>query len=559
MSYAQLIAYIDGLYSDGSLSEQDYVDIINYIVSNGDPETDPRDLIQIRRGNEDDLPTLAQGEMAFTLDTHKLFIGGLNGNVTIHIDYINVKHFGAKGDGVTDDTSKIQAAIALAETIGGGAVFFPSGNYVVDATLTIEADNVSLLGVGAASIITSKSTTNNVIDIYSSLGTINKIIIEKLSFNSSVTRTAGTCLNFLDVVKPIVKDCFINNHFNAIALSTCLESLVDSVNVKDTTNIGINLFFGDDFTISNSYLTNDSVSPGSVGIKLSLCGGVYISNVDVTKFAFGVYSSPAVDEYAIWVFMTNVALDSCEYGVWCDGSVGSVSSWHFSNCWCSSNTEKGLQLNSVKGFQFSNGRIIQNHKEGAFIDSDSVDVKFIDTVIADNSVDVSNTYNGLLFGVGASKWSVKGCSFINGYAGGTVNNQKYGIAIASGVSQYYSIIDNYFRGMLTGDISDEATPTETAIIDNNITDVSYQVASTTTLQLPPSGNYFLITGTTPIANIGFSWIGRRVVFSFDSVVTISTGFNFKLAGGTFTSTVDSIIEFIFDGVVWQEVGRSVNS
>ena len=43
-------------------------------------------------------------------------------------DVVNVKDFGAVGDGVTDDTTAIQAALTVGK---GKAVFFPSGKYIV--------------------------------------------------------------------------------------------------------------------------------------------------------------------------------------------------------------------------------------------------------------------------------------------------------------------------------------------------------------------------------------------------------------------------------------------
>lgn len=54
-------------------------------------------------------------------------------------DYINVKDspYNAKGDGVTDDSAAIQAALTYATT-NGGTVFFPSGSYVCATPLVLD-------------------------------------------------------------------------------------------------------------------------------------------------------------------------------------------------------------------------------------------------------------------------------------------------------------------------------------------------------------------------------------------------------------------------------------
>lgn len=62
---------------------------------------------------------------------------------------ISVKDFGAVGDGTTDDTAAIQAAINYGLSIGG-VVLFPAGNYVISSSLqaysTSFARGVSLIG-----------------------------------------------------------------------------------------------------------------------------------------------------------------------------------------------------------------------------------------------------------------------------------------------------------------------------------------------------------------------------------------------------------------------------
>lgn len=62
-------------------------------------------------------------------------------------DVVSVKDFGAVGDGVTDDTAAIQAAID-AVSVNGGYVQFLSATYKITSTLNVIQSNVFLLGAG---------------------------------------------------------------------------------------------------------------------------------------------------------------------------------------------------------------------------------------------------------------------------------------------------------------------------------------------------------------------------------------------------------------------------
>lgn len=80
---------------------------------------------------------------------------------------LNVKDFGAKGDGVTDDTAAILSAVAaipdteqywLQGGRTGGILYFPLGNYRISQQIEITKAGVQIIGVGSnASVITPLS------------------------------------------------------------------------------------------------------------------------------------------------------------------------------------------------------------------------------------------------------------------------------------------------------------------------------------------------------------------------------------------------------------------
>ena len=106
-------------------------------------------------------------------------------------DIINVKDFGAVGDGVTDDTIAINnAQIALAEK-GGGILFYPAGTYLVgyydmsyiQRASIICKDNIRNIGAGIGStIIKLKNSASSHVFV---MRNANKITIENMTIDGN--------------------------------------------------------------------------------------------------------------------------------------------------------------------------------------------------------------------------------------------------------------------------------------------------------------------------------------------------------------------------------------
>lgn len=115
-------------------------------------------------------------------------------NYNIIVDRINtlgnkvfdVVDYGATGDGATDDTAAIQAAIDAASAVGG-TVFFPIGRYVISSSIELKI-GVNLIG--------SSVSTNNGTELYLADGSDTDMII-------SDTDQTGTGFHHWSTIKNI--------------------------------------------------------------------------------------------------------------------------------------------------------------------------------------------------------------------------------------------------------------------------------------------------------------------------------------------------------------------
>lgn len=100
-------------------------------------------------------------------------------------DVVNVKDFGAVGDGVTDDTAAIQAAIDYAESIKG-TVTIPESIYAF-TNLSIDSASVCVTGEGSGSELLSTATTGAAITVSSDV-----VRLEAFKLTASTGRQSGS-------------------------------------------------------------------------------------------------------------------------------------------------------------------------------------------------------------------------------------------------------------------------------------------------------------------------------------------------------------------------------
>lgn len=145
---------------------------------------------------------------------------------------LNVKAFGAVGDGAVDDTSAIQAAINAAATVGlstGGAsngsdVYFPPGIYKVTAALTdaniVNAHvSIRLIGAGKHCVLINGNFNGYIINVVNGLIEVIEGLYVKNDNAAGGGIVFGGTTNGNSLVDGSIRRCEVQG-FNAIDAST---------------------------------------------------------------------------------------------------------------------------------------------------------------------------------------------------------------------------------------------------------------------------------------------------------------------------------------------------
>lgn len=237
---------------------------------------------------------------------------GSNGSQIIptRLPFYNVKDYGATGNGATDDTVAIQAAITAAG-VAGQIVYLPAGTYLVSAALTVSS-SVQIVGAGGVYLgggPTLIKTTSANADVFYVTGT--GVIITGLNITCSATATAGAGIHVYDCVNTLIDNVSINATYRGISAVSASSLTITNVNASHMTGdacfyfgscIGINLnqvAGGTSSTATGIWIDggNSTVNAVNVG-ALQCAAGILVNNAN----AAGASNL---------LFFYNVAVDHC--------------------------------------------------------------------------------------------------------------------------------------------------------------------------------------------------------------------------------------------------------
>lgn len=382
--------------------------------------------------------------------------------------FVNVKDYGAIGDGSHDDLPNINAAITAVPS--GTTLYFPRGTYKITGTITVPSGkSIRFLGGGDGK---STITTNH--------GTLNMVTVgdwntrfDDISFDASVSRTGGyaidgTALNGgFYVVKLFVNNCSFTNQFNGIGINGTL-CYVSDCQWSQTVNFGI-VFDGPNVNSMVHNCTMDGSSPNAVAhIEVKQAGSLLISNCDLIRGTSNLRINPTSPNGAFSVYCVNTFFDTSPGSSVKFMGTGNIQRVKFVSCWFSgsvtgcefastaatlptavdfvacdifSNSAFGILLNGVQDISVSNCRIAGNATAGIRTNASAASV---------TKFNLQNNTIGPTAGIGA-----------NGI----------GVDIVSGTYGGYNITGNDVRGNTSNaNITDAGTvaTTDLKIVGDNL-------------------------------------------------------------------------------------------
>ncbi len=348
--------------------------------------------------------------------------------------YVSVKDsaYGAKGDGVTDDTAAIQAAI---DGLGasGGILYFPKGWYAV-TQLNITVGQITLQGEGLASRLLSSDNVSDVIH-----STAGYLMIDRLVF-ANKGGTVRTGANYINCIggETYITNCKFMQGYTAISIGPASGIItIDNCHFRDfntngTSDVILIDTTGADVSINECVFDNNASLMPRSGIRINSCQDVNIVDCNVIHCGKDLWVIPTAGKVVASLYATNTFFDTAQTGIYLGPSGGNIVRTQFLNCWTSSHTGNGVVVDAsvggIMGVTFVNHQTHLNGINGVLVQGpNSSDIVFSGGEASQNvgsGVTCSATVTGL---------------YIRNFHAGTghgLTGNDYGIYIPAGVTNY---------------------------------------------------------------------------------------------------------------------------
>lgn len=241
---------------------------------------------------------------------------------TLGIYSVKSAPYNAAGDGTTNDTASIQAAIDAAEDAGGGLVYFPPGIYLSER-VRMDGDDVTLFGPGA--VLKMSPLGVGAVDtsaLLSIAGDRNSVMFLELDGNkASLPPDNSRLININACEDAYVYGCYLHDNRAWIDPNLAMPALEDVSNQLQA-NDAIQVINATRATIEHCRIVN----AGHNGIRIG--GAVDGAGVGVAGNLNKIYDCVIID----WVHGrgirtysgTNLHIRGCYiYGSWAGAEQGS--------------------------------------------------------------------------------------------------------------------------------------------------------------------------------------------------------------------------------------------
>lgn len=177
---------------------------------------------------------------------------------------INIRDYGAVGNGVINDSTAMLNAMAAAILAGGGSVYFPAGTYLVNS-ITVNS-SLKLIGDGIGrTVLQQADTVSNFITVGTSAVTLQDLVI--------VANTSATSGNAVYIDSGINNVCLIRMRATAASQSGVLAGAVSNLQVQ-----------GCQFDTNGVYQFFYSMPAGQTASRILLADSIFDGSGTTTGF-----------------------------------------------------------------------------------------------------------------------------------------------------------------------------------------------------------------------------------------------------------------------------------